>query len=151
MLYATIVRRRIKRTFRDINQGNVQPMLDTLADPFVYVFHGTHALGGRRTSKDAMRLWWERVFRLLPGIRFDVQEVVINGWPWNTRVAVRSLVSGDLPNGELYSNTAFQFMNVRWGRITRIETMEDTQILEQALQVVAESGCVEALEPPING
>ena len=97
MLYATIVQRKIKHTFREINQGNVQPMLDTLADPFVYVFHGTHALGGRRTSKDAMRLWWERVFRLLPGIRFDVQEVVINGWPWNTRVAVRSLVSGDLP------------------------------------------------------
>lgn len=64
MLYATIVQRKIKRTFREINQGNVQPMLDTLADPFVYVFHGTHALGGRRTSKDAMRLWWERVFRL---------------------------------------------------------------------------------------
>ena len=55
MLYATIVQRKIKRTFREINQGNVQPMLDTLADPFVYVFHGTHALGGRRTSKDAMR------------------------------------------------------------------------------------------------
>ena len=29
MLYATIVRRKIKRTFREINQGNVQPMLDT--------------------------------------------------------------------------------------------------------------------------
>lgn len=56
MLYATIVRRKIKRTFRDINQDDVQPMLNTLADPFVYVFHGTHALGGRRTSKDAMRL-----------------------------------------------------------------------------------------------
>ena len=151
MLYATIVRRKIKRTFRDINQGDIQPMLDTLADPFVYIFHGTHALGGRRTSKSAMRLWWERVFRLLPGIRFDVQEVVISGWPWNMRVAVRSLVSGDLPNGELYSNTAFQFMKLRWGRITRIETMEDTQLLEQALRVVAESGYVEALEPPVNG
>lgn len=41
MLYATIVQRKIKRTFREINQGNVQPMLDTLADPFVYVFHDT--------------------------------------------------------------------------------------------------------------
>ena len=151
MLYATIVRRKIKRTFRDINQGDIQPMLNTLADPFVYIFHGTHALGGRRTSKSAMRLWWERVFRLLPGIRFDVQEVVISGCPWNMRVAVRSLVSGDLPNGELYSNTAFQFMNLRWGRITRIETMEDTQLLEQVLRVVAESGYVEALEPPMNG
>ena len=151
MLYATIVQRKIKRTFREINQGNVQPMLDTLADPFVYVVHGTHALGGRRTSKDAVRLWWEQVFRLLPGIRFDVQEVVISGCPWNMRVAVRSLVSGELPNGELYSNTAFQFMNLRWGRITRIETMEDTQLLEQALRVVAESGCVKALEPPVNG
>ena len=29
--------------------------------------------------------------------------------------------------------------------------MEDTQLLEQALRVVAESGCVEALEPPMNG
>ena len=131
MLYAAIVQRKIKHTFREINQGNVQPMLDTLADPFVYVFHGTHALGGRRTSKDAMRLWWERVFRLLPGIRFDVQEVVISGWPWNTRVAVRSLVSGDLPNGELYSNTAFQFMKLRWGRITRIEPWKTPKFLNR--------------------
>ncbi len=28
--------------------------------------------------------------------------------------------------------------------------MKDTQILEQVLQAVAESGCVEALEAPMN-
>ena len=151
MVYAMIVRKKIKGTFREINQGNAQPMLDALADQFVYVFHGQHALGGRRTSRDAMRQWWERVFRLLPGIHVDVHEIVVGGWPWDTHVAVKCVVRGNLPNGDLYSNTAFQFMSMKWGRITRIETMEDTQLLEQALQVVAESGCAEALEPPITG
>lgn len=148
-MYAAIVRARVRRVFDEINRGNYDVMVDGLADDFVYTFHGEHALGGRRTTRDAMIRWWERTFRLLPGARFDVQDVLVAGWPWRTTVAVRSRVSGDLPGGDRYANTVFQFMTLRWGEVASVETVEDLQVLQRALEAVAASGVDEAKAPPI--
>lgn len=98
-----------------------------------------------------MNRWWERTFRLLPGAKFDVRAVLVNGGPWNTRIAVRSQVSGPLPDGERYENTVYQFMTLKWGKVVSVETVEDLQVLERALRAVADSGNEEALAPPING
>ena len=149
-MYAMIVRAKVRGVFERINQGDYRSMVDGLADDFVYVFHGEHALGGRRTTRDAMIRWWERTLRLLPGARFDVQDVLVNGGPWRTRVATRARVSGRLPDGSRYENTVFQFLILRWGKVTDIETVEDLQVLRRALDVVAASGVAEALEPPIR-
>lgn len=148
-MYAAIVRAKVRGVFDEINRGNHHAMVDGLAKDFVYEFHGDHALGGRRTTKAAMLRWWERTMRLLPGARFDVRDVLVNGWPWRTSVAVRSRVSGDLPGGERYENTVFQFMTLRWGKVSAVETVEDLQVLERALVVVAASGVEEAAAPPI--
>lgn len=151
MVYASIVRRRVRKTFDQINAGNYLAMVDGLDSPFEYVFHGNHALGGRRVTKDAMARWWERTLSLLPGAKFDVLDVIVNGPPWKTRIAVRNRVSGPLPNGERYENTVFQFMTLRWGKVSSVETVEDLQALERALQIVADSGKPEALADPIIG
>lgn len=150
MVYAMMVRKKICATFDQINTGNYEPMIAGLAEPFEYVFHGQHALGGKRTTKTAMIRWWERTFRLLPGAKFDVQEILVNSGPWHTRVALRNAVTGELPDGSKYSNTVFQFMTLRWGKITFVETLEDLQVLENALKVVADSGVPEALAEPIT-
>lgn len=149
-MYTRIVRAKVRSTFAAINAGDHMPMVESLAPTFEYRFHGEHALGGRRTSKQAMLRWWERTFALLPGARFDVQDVLVAGGPWRTRVAVRCFVSGDLPGGERYENTVFQFMTLRWGKVTSVETVEDLQVLERALQAVADAGVAEALAPPIE-
>ena len=151
MVYSMIVRNRVRSTFDKINSGDYQAMVDGLANPFEYLFHGDHALGGRRVSKEAMNRWWERTLRLLPGATFDIRDVLVNGGPWNTRVAVRSLVSGPLPNGEKYENTVFQFMTLKWGKVVSVETVEDLQVLQRALRVVADAGNDEALAEPITG
>jgi ketosteroid isomerase-like protein len=148
-MYAQIVRAQVKSIFERINAGDYAAMVDGLAPTFSYTFHGDHALGGRRTSRDAMVAWWERTLRLLPETRFDVQDVVVNGPPWKTRVAVRSFVSGALPDGTRYENTVFQFISLVWGRVTSIETVEDLQVLERALRTVADAGNAEALAEPI--
>lgn len=150
-MYKRIVRAKVRSTFERINGGDYMPMVNGLAPSFEYRFHGDHALGGRRTSKDAMIRWWERAFRLLPGVRFDIQDIVVDGGPWSTRVAVRSRVSGELPGGSRYENTVFQFLTLAWGRVTSIETIEDLQVLEHALRAVADAGDPEALEAPITG
>ena len=53
------------------------PMIDGLAPEFEYRFHGDHALGGRRTSRASMIRWWERATTLLPGARFDLQDILV--------------------------------------------------------------------------
>lgn len=150
MVYSMIVRSKVRSTFEEINSGNFAAMVDGLGTPFEYRFHGDHAFGGRRVTKAAMTAWWERIFRVLPGARFDVQEVLVNGGPWNTRIAVRSQISGPLPTGDRYENTVFQFMTLKWGKVTSVETVEDLQVLERALQTVAESGNPEATAAPIT-
>jgi ketosteroid isomerase-like protein len=149
MVHARIVEARIRAVFDRINAGDHMPMVDGLGEPFAYVFHGDHALGGRRTTRDAMIRWWERVHRLLPGARFTIHEVIVRGGPWRTRVAVRAGIEGPLPGGEVYRNAVFPFMTLRWGRVTEVETIEDLQVLTRALAVVAASGEPEAAAPPI--
>lgn len=149
-MYKAIVRSKVRGVFAHINESDYRPMVDGLADDFVYVFHGKHALGGRRTSRRAMILWWERTLRLLPGARFELQDILVNGAPWRTRVATRARVSGILPGGEPYENTVFQFLTLRWGRVSDVETLEDLQVLEQALSAVAAAGMDEALAAPIE-
>lgn len=150
-MYTTIVRATVRNVFAKINHGDYHAMVNGLADEFTYVFHGEHALGGRRTSKGAMIRWWERTLRLLPGAQFALQDVLVNGPPWRTRVATRARVSGSLPDGSRYENTVFQFLTLRWGRVTEVETVEDLQVLQRALAVVAASGVDEALADPIQG
>ena len=148
-MYKRIVRSKVCATFERINEGDYLTMVDGLAPQFEYRFHGDHALGGRRRTRGAMIRWWERATRLLPGVRFDVQEVLVSGGPWRTRVAVRSRVSGALPDGGRYENTVFQFLTLVWGRVTEVETLEDLQVLERALGAVAAAGIAEATAAPI--
>lgn len=97
-----------------------------------------------------MICWWQRVLDLLPGARFNIQDVLVNGSPWRTRIAVRASISGDLPGGVRYENTVFQFMTLVWGKVLSVETVEDLQVLEHALAAVVENGKPEALAAPIN-
>ena len=146
-----IVRRRERRIFARRDAGDAERMLDGLGDPFEYRFHGDHALGGVRTSRAAMRAWWERVFRLLPGLRFTIRDIVVNRRPWHTTIAMRASVAGPLPDGSRYENTIFQFFVLRWGKVVSVETLEQLQTLERALRIVADSGVPEALAEPIEG
>lgn len=148
-MYSAVVRSRIRATFDAINDGNYQPMLDSFAPAFEYVFHGDHALGGRRTTLRAVQEWWERVFRLLPEHHFHIEQVLVSGTPRTTHVAVKARVTGQPPNAEPYENTMLQLLYLRWGRITRIETLENLQTLETALAEMYAAGHAEAKAPPI--
>ncbi|MEE1804042.1 nuclear transport factor 2 family protein [Streptomyces sp. JV176] len=70
-MYHRIVAAKLRQAFSDINAGNWQSMVDTLAPEFTYVFHGEHALSGERHTVEAMSLWWQRVLRLFPGAGFE--------------------------------------------------------------------------------
>ena len=91
-MYRRIVANKIRATFREINAGNYQAMIDSLADSFQYRFHGSHALGGTRTSKKTMILWWERVNRLLPDV-YKRQPLDGEGHTVTRNIVVRNMDS----------------------------------------------------------
>ncbi len=61
------------------------------------------------------------------GIQMEIEDILVNGPPWNTRAAVRVRDWSPGPPGtERYSNRAVLFVTSRWGRVTSQEDYEDT-------------------------
>ena len=148
-MYRLIVAARIRGIFARLNAGDSEAMIRSLAPRFTYRFYGDHALGGERTTPAAMRAWWGRVFRLLPGLRFEPRDVLVAGPPWSTRVATDVVAHVTLPDGTRYENVVNQFVELRWGRVTEIRTLEDTQKLARALEALTAGGYSEAVAEPI--
>ena len=149
-MYRLIVAAKIRSLFAKLNAGDSEPMVGSLAPHFTYLFYGDHALGGKRTTHAAMRAWWGRLFRLMPDIRFEPLDVLVVGWPWSTRVATEVKARVTLPDGTRYENIVHQFVRLRWGRVTEIRTLEDTQKLAHALRALAARGVEEAMAAPIT-
>jgi len=63
------------------------------------------------------------------GIRFEIEDILVNGPPWNLRVAVRAhdFVAGPPGGDDVYNNRAVLFLEMRWGRVVRWEDYEDTE------------------------
>lgn len=63
------------------------------------------------------------------GVQFHIEDILVNGPPWNTRIAlrVRSFIPGVDGGDDPYNNRALAFMEVRWGRLVRWEDYEDTE------------------------
>ncbi|MBI2772826.1 MAG: nuclear transport factor 2 family protein [Burkholderiales bacterium] len=149
-MYHAIVAHKVRAVFASISRGDAWPMIDSLAPRFVYRFEGDSPIGGVRNSRESMQLWWERMYRLFPGLSFVVRDVLVAGAPWNTRICTQLDFLMPLPDGRTYRNVVMQSMRMRWGRITEIHTLEDTQRCERLLRWQADMGKAEALAPPIS-
>jgi ketosteroid isomerase-like protein len=148
-MYHRFVAGRVRQAFAEISAGNTEAMVSGMAREFTYRFYGDHALSGERHTHEALRRWWARCQRLLPETRFDVQDVLVAGWPWDTRVATAVTVDVGLADGTRYQNVVHQFLRMRWGKITEVRTLEDTAVLERTLDRLAAAGIEEAHAAPI--
>ncbi len=102
-----------------------------------------------------MELWWKRLMRLFPGAEFSPQVIVVNGPPWNTIVMTHIIFRASVANAqsrksEPYENEFMQRVHLRWGRITSIVTIEDTQRFTNVLPQLAAAGIGDATSAPIQ-
>lgn len=153
-MYKSIVKRRVRLLFAEANRGNWQAIVDGLAPNFVYRFIGDTPLGGTRTTKPAMQNWFRRIYRLVPNAQLVLQEIVVEGMPWNTRVMTYVKFRGSLPasigeQGAAYENEVMQLLRIRWGRIVAVTTLEDTQRFVAILPLLAAAGITDATAGPI--
>jgi ketosteroid isomerase-like protein len=148
-MYHAIVRRRVRALFAAVNRGNAEPVLQTFARDFEHAFLGDTALGGSRRTLAATRKWYERLYRLLPDINFDLGRIMISGAPWNTLVIIEWKETNSGTDGVRTYNHGLHVMQLRWGRAKRLVICPDTVGLKATLDRLAGAGNAEALAAPI--
>ena len=133
-MYKLIVKQIVRRTFRRLSAGDYERVVRQFGPESRFVFSGDHRLGGERRGQAAVRAWFGEMLRLFPGIRIEAQDVVVNGWPWNTVVATHLAISATLEDGRPYRNEGMQLLRLRWGRVVEDLIFEDTLKLDTALR-----------------
>ena len=148
-MYHAIVRRRVRVLFDAVNRGNAEPVLRQFAPRFEHAFLGNHALGGSRTTLASTRRWYERLYRLLPDIRFDLRRIAVSGGPWNTVAVVEWDETNSGTDNVRTRNSGIHVLHLRWGRAVRLVICPDTIGLHATLVRLAAAGVSEALAAPI--
>ena len=149
-MYHAIVERLTRRMFQRVNDHDYAALLASCAPDIVHRFGGDHALGGTRHDREALGRWFERLGRLLPHLRLEVQEVWVKGWPHATTVFVRWVSSQQMPDGSPYLNHGVHIVRMRWGKAIEIDANEDSQAVARLLSALAERGVTEAAAAPIT-
>ena len=151
-MYHFFVRRMARWAFERLNSGDYEAFLKgfTLAPDFTHTFAGNHALGGIRHSEEGMRRWFERLFRLFPGLNFEIKDILVQGWPWNTVVAVEWIDRAKPKDGQPYVNEGVHVLRLRQGRLVEVHAYLDSQKVEAVCQRLAQQGVSEAVAPPIE-
>lgn len=94
---------------------------------------------------------YERLYRLLPDINFDLRTIRISGPPWNTLVAVDWLESNSATDGVRTFTPGVHVVRLTWGRMTYIGIYPDTVGVVTTLQRLSRAGVAEATAEKIEG
>lgn len=149
-MYHAIVRRKISGAFEAINRGDYGGIVAQFAPRHRHVMYGQHALAGERHTPASTARWYERLQRLLPGLRFDVQSIAVTGGPAHTTVLVSWADRFRLPDGSTGSNQGVHEFTLRWGRVRSLAVHCDTARLAAYCAHIAAAGVAEAGAPPIS-
>ena len=133
-MYKAAVRWMIRRSIQRSTQGDYGPALAVFADDANLTFPGANswsrqhrepAAGPRRVpthrGKAEIETFLQRYVE--HGIQMEVEDILVNGPPWNTRLAVRVhdwIPGGD--GGDIYANRAVLMARLSWGRSTTRRT-----------------------------
>jgi ketosteroid isomerase-like protein len=137
-MYKLAVRKMIRHTIDRLNQGDYQPALKMFAADGTLAFPGDNSWSNQfrepgtgtapfvtHQGPAELEAFLQRY--VAHGIQMAVDDILVNGPPWNTRAAarVRDWIL-DADGEQIYANRAVLFVNARWGKIRAQEDYEDT-------------------------
>jgi ketosteroid isomerase-like protein len=94
MLYRWFVRKQALVLWDRLSDQRFEDI--PIANDVHFVYLGDHPLATELRGADAMRSWLRNeLFRRLPGLRFEVEEILVEGGPWSTRMATRYAAKRD--------------------------------------------------------
>jgi ketosteroid isomerase-like protein len=137
-MYKAAVRALVRRGIRRLNAGDPTFLLRLAAPDAEIAFPGENSWSTmfRPVTKgrdrhathrgiDECRAFAERFAET--GLRLEIEDILVNGGPWNTRVAVRANDHRPGEHGDDYDNRVVAFLEIRWGRMRSWEDYEDTE------------------------
>ena len=144
-MYHAVVRSKIRSLFDAVNRGDAEPVITGFAASFEHRFLGEdHALGGSRTTVEATRAWYGRLYRLLPDIHFDVGKVAV--------IAVIDWIERNSgTDGVMTSVPGIHVVHIAWGKMTRLIICPHTDGVRNTLDRLYAFGTKEAHADPIVG
>lgn len=151
-MYHALIRRRVLKTFANLNHGEYEAALAGMAAHFEHRFAaGDSSIGGTRHTVPAFRLWFERLMRLTRG-KLDVQvhHVAVAGWPWDATAVAEWTDIATLADGLPYVNSGVHVIRLRWFKAVSIHAMLDTVVWKEAAARLVANGIEEAGAPPIE-
>lgn len=138
-MYKAAARWMIRRAVRQTNGGDYRLALSMFAEDATLSFPGDNSwanqhrptqLGPEAFATHRGRTEIEAFLQRYvgEGIQMVVDDILVNGPPWNTRAAARVHHSINGPDGtDVYANRAVLFVTTRWGKIRCQEDYEDTE------------------------
>jgi ketosteroid isomerase-like protein len=150
-MYKAAVRWMIRRNIRLLNTGRYQPTLAMFAPDATLAFPGDNSWSGQfrrpqlgrdrvvtHQGRDEIEAFLRRYVAL--GMQMEVDDILVNGPPWNTRAAALVHHWAPGPDGDdRYANRAVLTVRTRWGKIQSQEDFEDTERVTAFDRVLAES------------
>lgn len=139
-MYKASIRALLRHSIKRLNRGDRSLLLKMASPDFELAFPGDnswstmfrpHQRGRHRhvthRGIDEASAFAERFVE--EGIQLEIEDILVNGGPWNTRIALRAhdFVPGVDGGPDAYSNRAVLFLELRWGRVVRWEDYEDTE------------------------
>jgi ketosteroid isomerase-like protein len=157
MVYKAAVRALIRHSVSKLNDGDYALLLKLAHPDFEMAFPGQNswATMHRPQVRSRQRYATHRGVQeatafaerfVAAGLRFEIEDILVNGPPWNTRIALRVQdYAVDADSGaDAYNNRVVAFLEVRWGRLVRWEDYEDTERVAEwdAAHAQAATGCL---------
>ena len=128
-MYKWAVRHQVRRNIQALGRGDPTALLRGYADDAVLTFPGESSWSGEHRGKSAIERFLQRF--IAAGLTGEAEDILVNGPPWHTRIAVVFTDRAVDPEGnEVYANRAVLYAVARWGKITRQEDFEDTHKVE---------------------
>jgi ketosteroid isomerase-like protein len=125
-MYTWMVGRIVRRTFARMSAGDYRAAADMFTASGTFRFPGSHELAGDYRGKAAVEGWFSRAWSMFD-FDFQIQDVVVSGPPWNTRVGTRFTVVVTAADGTRFPNRGMQYVRLAWGKVVEDEIYEDTE------------------------
>jgi len=147
-MYSWIAGLVVRRTVRQINDGNVRALMRNYSDDSTVVFPGDHSWGGTFRGRDEIERFFRRVVEAR--LKFAAGEVVAKGPPWRLTVCCQLFDRAAAPDGTVvYSNRVMELIETAWGKIQYQELYLDTQKVAEFDRYLAAQPGVQTDRPPV--
>lgn len=147
MIYRQI-EKRLNQVFR-LEAADIEPILKPFAPRHRHSMNGYHALSGVRCCRAETRAWYTRLARLLPDVRFDLENVGVWGPPHAMRAHVAWNSTATVA-GEAATNSGFHEFRFAGTKVVNLSIHSDADLFAGTLDALAQNGVGEAHARPIG-